>query len=73
MDKKDRFSVRFLPCVFQAKMCVIPANYPAPVRLVDAVAATEVSLVENFSRAHMHPVDEFDAFTKDFNPVASIA
>ncbi len=45
------------------KKGVIPADYPVPVRLVDAVAASEVSLVENFARANMHPVDEFDAFT----------
>ncbi len=48
----------------------LPADYAVPVQLVDAAAAEEVSLAENFIRKDMRPYEIYRAFrlVQDGNP-----
>ncbi|EIT7126703.1 hypothetical protein V8073_004224 [Vibrio parahaemolyticus] len=42
----------------------IDADYLVPVKVLSESYATEISLTENVTRAAMHPVDEFEAYSR---------
>ena len=55
----------------------IPPEYLVPVKILNASTvshdATEISLTENVTRASMHPVDEFEAYSKRVEDGATVA
>lgn len=55
---------RFLALSLLVERGDLPADYPVPVKIVDAQDTTAASLTENTQREAMHPADEFDAFQK---------
>lgn len=55
---------RFLALQLLCSNNDIPSDYPIPVLVKTPCTATVVSLVENFHREPMHPIDEYKAFKK---------
>jgi ParB family transcriptional regulator, chromosome partitioning protein len=63
---------RYLALVHLLNDGKIPPDYPVPVLLKERNNATVSSLVENFHREPMHPIDEFKAFSSLANEGLSV-